>query len=91
MLGRCPPAAFVRRPYSPSEPRRRAELFFRRGDAELKAGDLAESQRWIRRGLDEVEGQRGLELERAQLYEALGNTLRRTDRPAESIEAYDRA
>lgn len=76
---------------SPSEPQRRLELFFRRGDAELRAGDLAESQRWIRRGLDYAEGQPGLELERAQLYEALGNTLRRTDRPAASLEAYDRA
>ncbi len=76
---------------SPSEPQRRAELFFRRGDAERKAGEFAKSQRWIRRGLDDLEGQPGLELERAQLYEALGNIRRRTDRPDLSLEAYDRA
>ena len=76
---------------SPSEPQRRLELFFRRGHAELAAGNLTQSREWIERGLEDAAGLPGVELERAQLYEALGNTLRRTNRLVASVEAYARA
>ncbi len=83
--------AEIARLRTPDEPRRRLDLATRRGVAELRAGEVLASERILRQGLEAAETQAGVELQRAHLLDALGNTLRRAGRPKEALDAYDRA
>jgi len=76
---------------SPGEPARHPALALRRGVLELHAGDVEASERWLRRGLTECEAQPGTEQLKAQLFEALGNTLRRSARGGEARQAFEQA
>ncbi|MCX4244019.1 serine/threonine-protein kinase [Paraliomyxa miuraensis] len=83
--------AEIARQRNPGEPRRRLELAARRGVAELRAGEATASERILRQGLEAAETESSSELQRAQLLEALGNTLRRAGRTNDALEAYDQA
>lgn len=58
---------------------------------ELHAGEVEAAERWLRQGLTEAEALPGSELLQAQLFEALGSTLRRGARGAEARQAYAQA